>query len=324
MIEKLGLILDVARVHGKRDGIVFAQGPKALLFEEFTRVYYSCRKPPNNGQYKSEVRYVDFSKDFSKILSVSNDEVVAEPDLGSFDEHGVFPLDVVRVGSELVGYSGGWSRRSSVSIDMSIGQLKSHDDGNTFQREGPGPVLTKSVDEPFLVGDPSVASVDGLLHMFYIRGTQWTAVSNGEPERTYLIAHRVSLDGRSWTRAAGSGPFPIEPKSRWEAQAMPSLVKVSDVWFMFFSFRETFDFRTNKENAYRLGLAYSHDLNSWTRLDDDFESWRQNWDDAMMCYPNAHVRDEKVYVLYNGNEFGRHGFGGVVLNFDYLISKISS
>jgi hypothetical protein len=28
-----------------------------------------------------------------------------------------------------------------------------------------------------------------------------------------------------------------------------------------------------------------------------------------MCYPHIFQCDEKVYLLYNGNEFGKKGFG---------------
>jgi hypothetical protein len=33
----------------------------------------------------------------------------------------------------------------------------------------------------------------------------------------------------------------------------------------------------------------------------------------MLCYPNLFQRDGQTYLLYNGNEFGRHGFGIAVL-----------
>ena len=33
----------------------------------------------------------------------------------------------------------------------------------------------------------------------------------------------------------------------------------------------------------------------------------------MLCYPHAFELRGKVYLLYNGNEFGRYGFGLAVL-----------
>jgi hypothetical protein len=33
----------------------------------------------------------------------------------------------------------------------------------------------------------------------------------------------------------------------------------------------------------------------------------------MQCYPNVFQSDGRFYMLYNGNEFGRFGFGLAVL-----------
>jgi hypothetical protein len=33
----------------------------------------------------------------------------------------------------------------------------------------------------------------------------------------------------------------------------------------------------------------------------------------MLCYPNLFECDGRTYLLYNGNEFGRHGFGIAIL-----------
>ena len=34
-----------------------------------------------------------------------------------------------------------------------------------------------------------------------------------------------------------------------------------------------------------------------------------DWDSEMQCYPHLFRCDEKVYLLYNGNAFGKAGFG---------------
>jgi hypothetical protein len=33
------------------------------------------------------------------------------------------------------------------------------------------------------------------------------------------------------------------------------------------------------------------------------------WDSEMICYPNVFECDGQIYLLYNGNEFGKFGFG---------------
>ena len=60
-----------------------------------------------------------------------------------------------------------------------------------------------------------------------------------------------------------------------------------------------------------MGYAWSDDLLNWTRDDTDLweKSARGGWDSDMQCYPHAFEVCGKYYLLYNGNEFGRYGFG---------------
>ena len=85
---------------------------------------------------------------------------------------------------------------------------------------------------------------------------------------------------------------------------------------MYFCYREATDFRENKERAYRIGYATSDDLHNWSRNDNlaGIDVSSNNWDSDMMCYPHVFVCNNKLYLLYNGNEFGRFGFGLAVLN----------
>lgn len=100
-----------------------------------------------------------------------------------------------------------------------------------------------------------------------------------------------------------------------ECQALPTVVCLDGVYHMFFCYRQAFGFRTNKSNAYRLGYAHSADLVRWTR--DDANAGigvsAEGWDSEMQCYPHVFKMGDKVYMLYNGNQFGRDGFGLAVL-----------
>jgi hypothetical protein len=84
---------------------------------------------------------------------------------------------------------------------------------------------------------------------------------------------------------------------------------------MFFCFRQSFNFRRNRDRAYRIGHASSSDLVSWMRDDNKphLDVTPGGWDSDMVCYPHVFECDGKVYILYNGNEFGRYGFGLAVL-----------
>jgi hypothetical protein len=84
---------------------------------------------------------------------------------------------------------------------------------------------------------------------------------------------------------------------------------------MFFCYRQQFGFRTTRDAAYRIGYASSEDLKLWTRDDASvgIDVSSEGWDSDMQCYPSVFEWEGSVYLLYNGNEFGRLGFGVAVL-----------
>ena len=133
------------------------------------RVYFSTRAvDPSNGKYLSHIAFVDLAHDLHTVLRVSDAPVLPLGGLGCFDEHGIFPMNPVRVGELLYGYTTGWNRRVSVSVDTAIGLAISRDDGLTFQRIGDGPVLGPSLHEPCLVGDAFVRHLPGQAHAFHM------------------------------------------------------------------------------------------------------------------------------------------------------------
>lgn len=314
--RKIGLVFDPTE-HALPAGCEqFAQSPQALVFDDFVRVYFSTRQRDANGKFLSHVAFVDMSKDFSKVIRVSDTTPISLGTLGAFDEHGIFPFNVVRDGDRVLAYTTGWNRRVSVSVDTAIGLAISHDDGLTFERIGDGPVLAQSLHEPCLVGDAFVKIAAGVYHMWYIFGTGWKSYETGAaPDRTYKIGYARSDDGVAWTKdeavqiiADRLGPD--------ESQALPTVVEIGGRHHMFFCYRESFDFRTAQGRGYRIGHAWSDDLENWVRDDDHplLEGTPGEWDSDMQCYPHVFECDGKVHLLYNGNEFGRRGFGLAILD----------
>ncbi|GJD96134.1 hypothetical protein [Methylobacterium iners] len=312
---KLGQIYD-PREHPLPFGCgAFAQSPQALVFDDFVRIYFSTRSQEPDGQYRSHVAFVDMRKDLSGILAVSKRPVIEQGSLGTFDEHGIFPMNILRHDCLIYGYTTGWSRRVSVPIETAIGLSVSGDGGVTFERRGSGPVLAASLHEPFLVGDGFVRVIDGLFHMWYIFGTTWSRPSmGGAPERVYKIGHATSQDGIAWAKQDGRRIISdrLGPE---ECQALPSVFDVGERRHMVFCYREQVDFRTHPGRGYRLGHAWSDDFSHWTRDDDalPLQGTPGEWDSDMQCYPHVFACDGATYLLYNGNAFGRFGFGAARL-----------
>ncbi len=309
--KKLGQIFKTEEWDLGENIVGYAQSPQALVFDDFVRIYFCSRRRSSNGKYISTIRFVDFDRKLEKIIRVKNEDVISDADLGTFDEHGIFPLNVVKHNDVIYGYTCGWSRKVGVDIDMAIGLSVSKDSGESFQRLGPGPILSASLNEPFLVGDPFVKLYDGVFHMWYIFGTEWRVYPpDTTPERIYKIAHATSADGIHWNKQDGKTIIP-DLIGEDECQALPTIIKISSQYHMFFCYRYASDFRKNSERSYRIGHAVSSDLNTWTRDDTALSIGPsdEGWDSEMLCYPNVFSVDEDIYLPYNGNEFGKHGFG---------------
>jgi hypothetical protein len=311
--KKLGRLFDPG-AHRLPSGCrSHAQAPQALVLPDVVRIFFSTREPGADGEFVSRVAYVDMDHELRQVLDVSATEVIPLGGLGTFDEHGIFPLNVLQDGDSVLGFIGGWSRRVAVPVDGAIGLARSRDGGRTFERLGPGPVMAATLQEPFMVGDPFVLRHEGLLHMWYIFGTRWlTEPGTGAPERVYKIAHATSPDGRRWQRDAKLiVPDRLGPD---ECQALPTVFARGGRFHMHFCYREAFGFRTDRTRAYRIGYCHSDDLLTWTRDDAEagIDVTEGAWDSDMMCYPHVFTCGERQYLLYNGNEFGRHGFGAAV------------
>jgi hypothetical protein len=315
--RKLGKIFDPTNYRLANDCVEFAQSPQALVFDNYVRIYFSTRRrDPINGKYLSHVSFVDMKKNFKDIINVSSHTVIELGRLGCYDEHGIFPLNVIRNGNVIYGYIGGWNRRVSVSVDTSIGLAISHDNGLTFQRIGDGPILSASLCEPFLVGDPFVTIFENRFHMWYIFGIHWKKFANNQPpDRIYKIGHAVSDDGITWYKKEEGRQIITDCLGEDESQALPTVAFLNGRYHMFFCYRQSFDFRKNKDRGYRIGYAYSDNLHGWIRDDADvgIDVSEGCWDSDMLCYPHVFHCDGRIYLLYNGNEFGRFGFGLAVL-----------
>ena len=314
--KKIGQVFNPTEHELPSGCVEFAQSPQALVFNDFVRVYFSTRAlDPRNGKYLSHIAYVDMTKDFRNVLGVSQGEVIALGNLGCFDEHGIFPMNVLRVGDHIYGYTCGWNRRVSVSVDTAVGLAVSRDEGRTFQRMGEGPVLAASPLEPCLVGDGFVKVISGVFHMWYIFGTGWKNFSaDAAPDRTYKIGHAISKDGVSWVKEEAL-QIVADKLGPDESQALPTVVEIGGRFHMFFCYRQSSDFRNNKARGYRIGHAWSDDLATWTRDDENplLDVTPGAWDSDMLCYPHVFSSDGQVFMLYNGNAFGKYGFGVAVL-----------
>jgi predicted GH43/DUF377 family glycosyl hydrolase len=312
--KKLGRVFEPQNVQNRPWLKEFAQAPATLIFEDFVRVYFSCRPPMDaNGQYVSYSAYVDLDRDdLTRIVRVSEEPILSLGGLGEFDEFGTYPVSVVEVGDLVWAYYAGWTRAESVPFNVAIGGAVSSDGGNTFTKLGSGPVLSYSLDEPFVLSGPKIRRFGGRWYLWYIAGRKWKLV-DGRAEPVYKIRMATSTDGVAWNKVNRDL---IESRiEEDEAQASPDVFFSNGVYHMFFCYRYSAHYR-GRENGYRIGYASSSNLVDWVRDDTKagIEVSHEGWDSEMISYPHVFELDGHTYLAYLGNEVGRYGFGLAVLD----------
>jgi hypothetical protein len=138
--------------------------------------------------------------------------------------------------------------------------------------------------------------------MWYLSCIGWDIVS-GKPRHRYHIKYAESKDGIHWQR---EGIVCIDFASPDEyAISRPSVIKDGDRYKMWYSYRG---------EHYRIGYAESDDGINWRRMDDvhGLEVSPQGWDSEMVEYPYIFDHYGTRYMLYNGNGYGKSGFGCAV------------
>lgn len=311
--KKLGIVFNPFDIKDRFFLKEFAQAPATIIFDDYVRVYFSCRPyPDHNGQYVSYSAFVDLDrKNLFNIIRVSERPILELGQLGTFDEFGTYPVSVIKHDNEYRVYYGGWTRCESVPFNVAIGMGVSKDGGEYFEKMGGGPILSYSPDEPFVISGPKIRFFNNKWYLFYIAGSKWV-LDDGKPEPVYKIRMATSSDGISW-RKNNKDLIAVKVEEN-EAQASPDVFFYNGAYHMFFCYRYSTGYRS-KEKGYRIGYAMSIDLENWERCDENagIDISEDGWDSEMISYPHVFTLEGSVYMFYLGNQVGRYGFGIAVL-----------
>lgn len=284
-----------------------AQVPTPLVCDGFIRIYFSSRPEPN----LSLTTFVDLDSDNpGRIVRLNHNPLLELGKPGTFDEHGIMPSAAIREGNRIFLYYSGWSRAASVPYINSTGLAISEDGGETFTKISEGPILSRSLYDPYSATSPAVFREGVNWHMWYCSGTGWLKIDD-KHEHVYDIKYAHSSDGINWTP---SNEPAIRQDTRNEAITRPSVLKIGDRYHMWFCYRGSHDFRDG-EAAYRIGYAHSDDIQRWSRDDRKagIDPSEHGWDSKMMAYPAVVVANNRTFMFYNGNGFGVDGFGYATL-----------
>lgn len=268
------------------------------------RVYFSPRDRLNRGH--GAFVEIDLRAP-TRVVRIHERPVLEPGDLGCFDDSGALPNSIVHVDGRKLLYYTGINLGVTVKIRNSIGLAEWREDLQRFERCYRGPVIDRTKEQPHFVATPEVRHDDGRYRAWFSSCVRWS-LEDSAPKHHYLIEYAESPDGVAWRR---DNRVAVGFRDAHEyALGVPRVLKGAGGYEMWFCSRASAGRPT-----YRIRHARSPDGIEWTRAGDDIalDVSESGWDSEMTCYPFVFDHAGSRYMLYNGNGYGRTGFGLAVL-----------
>ena len=259
------------------------------------RVYFNCRDKQN----RSHVAWVDLDLTDplrAEVSGVSEEPVLAPGERGAFDDSGTSLGSLVIGEQETLLYYMGWNLGVSVPWRNSIGLAVRRHGSATYERYSRGPIMDRSDEDPLTLSYPWVIRAGSLWHMWYGSHTRW----GGPTEFEHVLKYASSDDGVHWRRREEPVLTPTDADEY--ALSRPCVVRKDGLLHMLYCSRGT---------RYRIYQATSEDGVAWRGdpLTPVLAAAEEGWDSEMTCYPSVFEHQGVWYMLYNGNDYGREGFG---------------
>lgn len=295
--EKLGLLYQPEPLHPKL--ISHAANPLAIsLGGDRFAVLFSGRDERN----RSSVGRVDIDLATRQVVAVHERPVFVHGGAGSFYEAGVSIGNCYEAGGKRYVLFMGWQAPAGGHWRGEIGRLELGQD-LSLRLDGEGPFLGLSAVDPVSLSYPWVSQSGQGYDMWYGSTLSWDA---GNAEMIHVLKHAASDNGHAWQRSDGAAiPWSIGTA---QAFSRPTMLKIDNALHMWFSCR------SGSGQTYRIGHAVSDDGLTWRHeragaLDVSVEGW----DAEMVEYPFVFEHKGEIYMLYNGNGYGRTGIGLAVM-----------
>lgn len=289
--KSLGLVFHPAD-HGIADHYATLPTPIQLKGSVF-RIFYSTR----DQHQRSFSHYFDYCAETHKVLDAPKDSILEPGQPGQFDDAGAMISSVVAVGTDIYAYYVGWNLATSVpfrnSIGMAIGDLS----GKPFTKPFASPRIDRSELSPCFSASPFVKKTADGFEMWFAAGKSWDT-SVAPPKPYYGIAHATSADGKHWS-VTKDVLLPRTPQEWALARPFVTDLEPDKMWLCF------------RGDNYQLGYAEKDESARWIRQDQKitFTPSGKDWDSTTAAYPAVIHYNEKAYLFYNGNGYGKTGIG---------------
>lgn len=293
--KKVGQIFEVS----KKDNFLTTHASNPLAIKKtdsIYRIFYSGRCKEN----KSSIGWVDYDIDSLKIISECEKNVLSySQQKDSYFSHGISIGNMYEVGNKKNILFMGWQIRGDDHWRGDIGRISLSNDLNYLHIESNYPFMSTSKEDPISLSYPWVLKDDDGYKMWYGSTIDWSS-KNGE--MIHVIKYATSNDGYNWDLNGTAIPYELNVA---QAFSRPTVYKKNGIYHMWYSFR------SGSGEKYRIGCSRSNDGKIWKRVASgiDVSKTSTEWDSEMICYPYVFEHNEKLFMLYNGNNYGFSGFG---------------
>lgn len=266
--------------------------------EDRYRIYFSGRDKLN----RSSIGYIEIDiTEPQNIVNITEKPILVSGSLGCFDDCGVSPTWIVNFNNMKYLYYLGWNQGTTVLASELTGLAISKDDGKTFERFSRAPILERTDMEPFSILVASCVLIEeGIWRMWYDSADAWISRDSSR----YNIKYAESEDGISWNRK-GVVCIDINYDEGETNISRASVIKENEIYKMWYCIAMI-------GGGYKkISYAESRDGINWERKDKEggLDLSESGWDSEMVCYPFVFNHKGKKIMLYNGNKYGKTGFG---------------
>jgi hypothetical protein len=292
--KKLGQLYSPQAVHPKIS--THAANPLAMFLEgNVYRVFFSGRDEQN----RSSVGFVDVDIINRTVMYIHNKPVFEHGPENSFYSHGVSIGNCYESDGGRYILFMGWQRPKAGHWRGDIGRLRLKDNAS-MELDGGNPFMSSDATDQHSLSYPWVLRELDQYRMWYGSTVTWDA---GNGEMLHVINHAISVNGHEWNRLGLALPYTIGVA---QAFSRPTVVVDPDGYHMWFSYRSG-----KPGQKYRIGYAHSTLGANWElRLaDTGIDVSESGWDSEMIEYPFVFDHKGQRFMLYNGNAYGRTGFG---------------
>ena len=295
------LLIDSERLFLGNQKLEYLSNPVAIsLNNSQLRIFFNSRDVEN----RSSIYSIDF---LPEKLEPNYKSVSLQHPYGtesSYFSHGIsvgqlFTLDGERRLSVM-----GWKNYRDKHWEGRVGSISIDENGNLMQLDSE-PWMDLDTEDSISLSYPAMYSINGSIKIWYGSTITW---DTGNGEMLHILKEAtMSKDGQI-IKSKNKIPYVLGSA---QAFSRPTIVAIGKNHLMAYSFR-------GDGTKYRIGFIVLEDFSSASHLGGipPLLTSKSEWESDMVEYPSFFFLKNQLFMLYNGNSFGKTGVGIVSVTID--------